>query len=239
MKGKLKNRLVSIVLYGSSIYKKHPKDLDIIFIFKDKTPLKEVYKEVEKIYGKLFPIEKKRQNNFFSFLEEKFTIYKPPYLCHRKDFRNANFRKIFFSNRVPFWSFLFFRTGYLKNLQENSEILYGSNELKYWKRIGILKSEGIISFFQEIITICLCLVLYKLKKEKSEEYFRNVVKKLSLHLYITDKKNIPKKNDLIDYIKKEHPWLRKYTKKVKRRLDFLLMFKIFPLLLKSFTKICM
>ena len=227
-----KEDLRSIILFGSACYKKNPRDVDLIFVFEDEVPLKERYRRIKEIFSKYFPT----RNDGFSFIEEKLTIYRPPYICHEKDFINRDFRKIFFSTRFPLWSFFFFKSGYIKSLQKNHRVLYGIDYFRYWNDIYVLTSEGFFSFLQEIIEFFFFLLLYPTKKKKSEEYFRTLLKKLPLHLFILDRKEYPKQNKLFVYIRKEYPWLYNYNKKVKKGFNLLILIQFFPILIMCIIK---
>jgi hypothetical protein len=84
----------------------------------------------------------------------------------------------------------------------------------------VLTSEGFFSFLQEIVEFFFFLFLYLIKKEKSEEYFWSLVKKLPLHSFILDRKEYPKERELFLYIREEYPWLYNYSKRWKRVLTF-------------------
>jgi predicted nucleotidyltransferase len=228
---RFKKELKSVILFGSGCYKRNPKDIDIIFIFKNGTSLDEI-KKIKQIFNKHFPVESKK----FSLIEEKLTIYRPPYFCYEKDFIDKNFRKIFFLTRFPLWSFFFFKSGYIKGLQENHKILYGIDYFSYWNNTEILVSEGIFSFLQEVFEFLFFLILYLVRKEKSEEYFQSMLKKLPLHLFILDKKEYPFKKELTFYIKKEYPWLERYIRTVKTKFNILILIIFLPVLLISILK---
>jgi predicted nucleotidyltransferase len=224
--------LKSVVLFGSACFKKNPRDVDLIFVFEDDVPLGKRRLEIKKIFKKYFP----QTDEKFLFIEEKLTIYRPPYLCHEKDFIKRDFRKIFFSTRFPLWSFFFFKSGYMKGLQKNHKVLYGVDYFGYWNDIYVLTSEGFFSFLQEIVEFFFFLFLYLIKKEKSEEYFMALLKKLPLHLFILDRKEYPEGGELFLYIRKEYPWLDNYTKKVKKGFSFLVLIQFFLILFMCIIK---